>query len=393
MPDPYYAFTSKTARTHDQPITYFERPALGDLREHLVSAQLLAEWPRLSQDARVLCLHCGTGLAGIAAARQVPHGHVTLIDSHTVAVEATRRALIANQVGRATFLLGDCAQPVHGESFDCVLAHLPKGRAAWQQTVLDAAQVLKLDGMFYLAGANRAGIKSASRFLGEVFGNVSMLAYRGGCRILLASKTKQHSSSPTCGREDYYAWRTVETEVGGQPLVYASRPGLFAWKGLDEGTRLLLETLLTHPLRDDDRVWDIGSGAGPLTVLAARQAAHGSVLATDVDCRAHQATTRTITLNKLTNAESQLCDCAETLGGRTFSAVVTNPPFHQARGTTYAIAEQIIREAGRLLGPRGRLYLVANSFLQYKPILDSVFGDAQLLAERRGFKVWRSTRA
>ena len=96
--------------------------------------------------------------------------------------------------------------------------------------------------------------------------------------------------------------------------------------------------------------------------------------------------------NKLQNAEVLLSDCAEALTDRTFSAVVTNPPFHQARATTYAIAEQIIHEAARLLDPGGRLYLVANSFLQYKPMIERAFGKAQLLAETRGFKVWHAVR-
>ena len=83
MADAYYQFVARKATVQGQPATFFGRPAMGDLSEHLASAQLLDEWVRVSPDARVLCLHCGTGLAGIAAARQAPEGHVTLIDSHT----------------------------------------------------------------------------------------------------------------------------------------------------------------------------------------------------------------------------------------------------------------------------------------------------------------------
>jgi 16S rRNA (guanine1207-N2)-methyltransferase len=388
MADVYYQFTSHETTAQGQPATFYSRAALGDLEEHLASCQLLDEWARLSHDARVLCMHCGTGLSGLTAARQVPQGHITLVDNHVVAVRAAQRTLHANKIASADVRLGDCGQPVHGQTFDHVLAHLPKGRAAWQQTILDAAQLLRVDGTFYLTGANQSGIKSAAKYVKQIFGSVSVLGYRGGCRVLYADKPAQRPAPPANAADDYYTWRTIQAQVGEGTFTYATKPGLFAWKQLDQGTRLLLKTLQTHPLRADDRVWDIGCGGGPLTVLAARQANRGHVVATDVDLRAEQATQKTVQLNKLQNVQVLLSDCAEELDGQTFSAVVTNPPFHQARATTYAIAEQIINEAARLLEPGGRIYLVANSFLQYKPMLDQAFGDAQLLAQTRGFKVW-----
>jgi 16S rRNA (guanine1207-N2)-methyltransferase len=280
---------------------------------------------------------------------------------------------------------------VFGQTFDHVLAHLPKGRAVWQQTILDAAQLLDIDGTFYLAGANRSGIKSAAKYVQRVFGHVNVLGFRGGCRILSATRPTKIDIS---GRdtEDYYAWRRAQTKVRDNTLVYATKPGLFSWKALDQGTRLLLETLCAHPLRETDRVWDVGCGSGPLTLLAARQANRGHVVATDVDWRAVHATLETAALNELANVEVLLSDCAEALKGQSFSAVLTNPPFHQARATTYAIAEQIVQEAARLLDPGGRIYLVANSFLRYKPMIESAFGQAQLLAETRGYKIWHAIR-
>jgi 16S rRNA (guanine1207-N2)-methyltransferase len=392
MPDTYYQFAPHEATLAGQTITFYSRPALGDLQEHLTCAHLLAEWHRASPGARVLCLHCGTGLAGMAAARQATEGQVTLVDSHVVAVQAAERALQTNQLTRAHAVLGDCAQPMHGQTFDQVLAHLPKGRATWQQTILDAAQLLRVDGTFYLAGANQSGIKSAAKYLNQVFGNTSVLGYRGGCRVLCAVKAAAPPATTPGAADDYYAWRTIEAKIGDETLTYATKPGLFAWKGLDRGTRLLLKVLQTHPLRPDDRVWDLGCGGGPLTVLVARQAHEGRVVATDVDWRAEQATMRTVVHNKLQNVEVWLGDCAEALGPHIFDAVVTNPPFHQARATTYAIAEQIIAEAARRLDPGGRLYLVANSFLQYKPMIVAAFGDAQLLADAHGFKIWHAVK-
>jgi 16S rRNA (guanine1207-N2)-methyltransferase len=367
---------------------------MGSWDEHVTSALLLAEWIELSPDSRVLCMHAGSGLAGIAAALQAPRGQVTLIDSHVVAVQAAQSALQANQVRNACVKLGDCGQPVHGESYDCVLAHLPKGRAAWEQTIEDAAQALRRAGTLYLAGANKAGIKTAAKYVKHVFGNVHVLAYRGGCRIVSAIKGPTDLSTESSSTGDYYSWRTVETTVSHRRLVYATRPGLFSWRSLDKGTRLLAQILhTTEPLRADDRVLDLGCGCGVLTLIAAQQAYAGQVVGIDVDCRAETATRRTLALNQIENADVLLGDCAEPFSTGTFSAVVTNPPFHQERATTYAVAEQIIREASRVLVPGGRLYLVANHFLRYKPMIEAAFGEAKLLAEDQGYKIWHATRA
>ena len=68
------------------------------------------------------------------------------------------------------------------------------------------------------------------------------------------------------------------------------------------------------------------------------------------------------------------------------------PPFHHERATTYVIAEQIIREAAALLQRHGRLYLVANSFLKYGPVIEQAFGNVEILRKTNRFKVWSATK-
>jgi 16S rRNA (guanine1207-N2)-methyltransferase len=331
-------------------------------------------------------MHCGTGLTGAVAARLATGGQVTLLDANCVAVEAARRTLAANLVTNATVTLSDCAQAVLDRAFDTVISLLPKSRAAWEQTILDAAIVLRDGGDFFLAGANKAGIKSAARFIERTFGEVHVLAYRGGCRVVRASK----GEATVLPGSDYYAWQNVTAHVDEEVLQFVTKPGLFSWQHLDAGTRLLIQALRAHPLNRNDRVLDIGCGTGVLTLYAARQAPDGQVTAVDVDCRAVEATRRTLTLNQITNAEVKLSDCGDAVQNQTFSAVVTNPPFHREQATTYVIADQIIRDAARLLETGGRLYLVANSFLKYRPMIETTFGNATILRETTKFKVWQA---
>lgn len=385
-PDAYYTYLPLEAEIRGRRIVFFTRPSLGGVELDLAAARLLGEWAAVAADARVLHMHCGSGLAGAAVAARLGSGRLTMLDCHVAAVRAAQRTLEANGITQAEVVLSDCAQAVQGQVFDSVLALMPKSRAVWEQTILDAANVLREGGDFYLAGSNNQGIKSAARFMESVFGPVYVLAYKGGSRVLRAVK----GPGTQVPASDYYLWRTIQVEVGGESLAYVTRPGLFSWAELDDGTRLLIETLQAHGLRADDRVLDLGSGSGVLSLVAARQAPGGHVVAVDADCRAVEATRRTLAHNRIENAEVLLSDITEALGERAFSALVTNPPFHREQATNYVIGGQIIREAARHLERRGRLYLVANAFLRYEPLLLETFGNAEVLSANSRFKVWHA---
>lgn len=386
--DPYYQYEPLQEEIRGQPVPYLSRRALGRRQERLPSARLLAEWTVVDPQEEVLNMHCGNGLVGAALAIQSGLDQITMLDNHIAAVETSRRTLQANDLYNAQVVLSDCAQAAGERTFDSIVALLPKGRAVWERTVLDAAVRLRTDGRFYLAGANSSGIKSAAKFIRRVFGNVVVLGYRGGCQVLRAVK----KTSPALPANDYYVWRTASARVGETSFEYVTKPGLFSWKQLDAGSRLMIECLDAHPLHREDRVLDIGCGSGVLSLVAARQAQDGHVTAVDADCRAVEATRRTLSHNRVGHAEVVLSDCGWAVRDRSFTAIVTNPPFHQDKSTAYVIARQIIRDAARLLQRDGQLYLVANSFLKYRPIIQDAFGHVELLCHTNRFKVWHAVK-
>jgi 16S rRNA (guanine1207-N2)-methyltransferase len=386
--DTYYRCQYAEAIVDGQPLTWATRAALGPPGDRLTSALLLAESARADPGARVLYMHCAEGIAGAAIGRQLEGGSLTLLDAHVAAVDAARCTLSANRIARAQIMLSDCASAVRDQRYDLVLSLLPKGRAVWEQTVLDAAAILRPGGDLILAGANDSGIKTAAKFVERVFGEAIVLAYRGSCRAIRAARP----TSLELPESDDDEWHIHEERVGEIQLAYATKPGLFSWQRLDDGTRLLIEAMYAHPLERDDRVLDLGSGSGVLALVAERQAARGSVVAVDADCRAVEATRRTLAHNHVTHAQALVSDCAWAVRGQAFTAVVTNPPFHRQRDTTYAVVEQMIRDAARLLIPGGRLCLVGNRFLRYGPLIEGAFGSATVLSQTNRYTVWYATR-
>lgn len=124
----------------------------------------------------VLDLGCGTGLAGLAAARRAMDGRVVLVDADVRAVESAGRTLRANGILRAEALVSDCGSAVLERRFDVVVTNPPFHQGVGVdyevacQFVRDAARVLRRGGRLFLV-ANR--FLRYRDLIGKLFGNVS----------------------------------------------------------------------------------------------------------------------------------------------------------------------------------------------------------------------------
>ncbi|MCB8889612.1 methyltransferase [Vreelandella malpeensis] len=193
-----------------------------------------------------------------------------------------------------------------------------------------------------------------------------------------------------------YATRTVKraapdpwTRFGVGELSLVSHPGVFGHGKVDEGTRLLLETLERELQGSPRRVLDMGCGDGIITAWLARRGF--DVTAVDVSAFAVQACRRTLEANDLT-ARVVESNVYAGIDGERFDLIVSNPPFHQEREISFGPSARLIERACDHLTPRGQLVLVANAFLPYPDLLDRALGSFETLADNRRFKVYRAGR-
>lgn len=137
----------------------------------------------------VLDQGCGTGLAGLAAARRASEGHVVLVDVDVRAVESARRTLEANGIANGEVLLSDCGSAVLDRRFDVVIANPPFHQDVRVddevacQFVRDAARLLNPGGRFFLV-ANR--FLRYGDLIGEVLGNVRAVHVDNRYHVLAA---------------------------------------------------------------------------------------------------------------------------------------------------------------------------------------------------------------
>jgi 16S rRNA (guanine1207-N2)-methyltransferase len=378
----YYTFRKWSVTAHGHDVTVAGKPGIWSWDTLDPGTAALLEVADVEPGDDVLDLGCGTGVIGAVAGVLAPQGRVRLVDCNVAAVACAERTLAANGVANGEARLADGVSELSPASFDLVLSHLPRGRAVQEELIQGAAWVLRPGGRFYFVAHKRAGVKGAIATARELFGRCGVVRQKKGYHVALAVRLADLQPSPPT---DSYAARTMTLD--GVQTTLVSKPGVFAWDRLDEGTAALVGAMEIGPR---DRVLDLGCGTGLAGLAAARRATEGQVVLVDADVRAVESVRRTLMANGIANAEVLASDCgsailarhfdarhfdARRFDGRRFDGIITNPPFHQDVGVDYEVACQFVRDAARLLRRGGRLFLVANRFLRYGDLIRETFGN------------------
>lgn len=146
-------------------------------------------------------------------------------------------------------------------------------------------------------------------------------------------------------------------ELRGVPLTFHTTWGLFSPKGIDDGTRLLLEHL---EVRRDDHILDLGCGYGPLGLTLARLAPEGVSVLVDKDFVAVEYSRKNAIINRIDNTEILLSNGFDQLGTRRFDLIVSNLPAKSNKEQYYLYFYDALAH----LNPGGCIYVVTISGLR-----------------------------
>jgi 16S rRNA (guanine1207-N2)-methyltransferase len=354
--------------------------AIGDAA--ILAADLVAP----ASDERVALLGCGNGALGVALARRLPAGHLTLSDPSLIARRLARLTLAASGVVGVEVSDELSLLPGGAGAFDRVVVLVPASRALGRRWLAETHALLRPGGLLSLAGANRAGVQPLIADAAALFGAAHTLGYGRGCRVAEAVRRDEPPVPPPWAAAPGIApgtWHILRVDLPDGPAEMLSLPGIFSYDRLDEGTALLLEHL--GPCRGL-RVLDAGCGYGPLGVAAARLGAD-RVTMLDVNALAVAAAQANSMRLGLGCAEVAASDALEAAAGATYDLIVSNPPFHAGKTVDTAMAAAFIGQARALLAPGGRLVLVANRFLPYERHMALLFARVSVVVANRGFRV------
>ncbi|WP_281884005.1 class I SAM-dependent methyltransferase [Paenibacillus sp. YYML68] len=193
-----------------------------------------------------------------------------------------------------------------------------------------------------------------------------------------------YTSKPTAEHDLH----TVEEVLRGRKLRFVTDAGVFSKKGIDFGSKLLIETMVLKP---DARVLDVGCGYGPIGISAALLMTSGHVTMVDINERAIALAKLNLERNGVEQAEVLQSDKLEQVMDRQFDAVLTNPPIRAGKETVHHIFEQ----AYEVLVPGGDLWVVIQK-KQGAPSavkkLEELFSAVEEVERDKGYWIIKATK-
>jgi len=248
---------------------------------------------------------------------------------------------------------------------------------------------LEVGGELCLTGYKQEGVKTLASRAATAWQTTAALE-RGDGGLHLYRLRKHAPSVESLADGAYHRLREIG-EWQGTPLW--SKPGIFAWDRIDDGSRLLLEQL-PHTLQGLDLAecsgLDLGCGYG-LLALALAQAGCARVIATDNNAAAIAATSHNLQqVSVRDGVQVVLDDCAGSIRERV-DLLLCNPPFHQGFAVEGSLTDRFLAAAKRLLKPKAQALFVVNAFIPLERKAQEHFARVETLANDRRFKVLRLT--
>jgi 16S rRNA (guanine1207-N2)-methyltransferase len=341
---------------------------------------------------RILLLEGGDGWLAANVAELVPDGKVLSLDRD---VRKVRKAKI--EVSHFPNVEVDSTVLPPKENWDMILMTIPKGRRFARLLLIHSWKALTPGGKLILAGPTRAGAKAVIKDAKRLFGNGVILGYRSHQRVAQCRKEGQLPIPlPIEFQQEGIAPGTTHFLEVRRPegiLKFETHPGIFSWETLDEGTSLLLKTLV---FRQGSNVWDVGCGYGAIGLSAALAGAE-IVWMNDINLLAVDYAQQNAVRNRLEKKAAVFPGDVLEMPKSThpppdFDLIVSNPAFHQGHKVDKSMADSLIQGASRFLRTEGRLVLVANRFLNYDLFMRTHFKRVERIAETNKYHIIQALR-
>ena len=384
----YYTYKQSDYTLRDIKVSFYTKPGLPDWENVSASIRLLAEHIQVKHQGRLLLFGCEKGITATLLARMFNPYEIWATDDNYIAIQTCRATLQLNGITNFTVFGPELDLPEN--SFDCAVIDLPKGRSNARRWLSAAQHAIKPGGQCYLAGANNLGIQSIIRDGEALFGNLALLGYKKGNRIVRLEKLAFPPASPKWIDDPGIApgtWIKFTASINNQVYTLSSLPGVFSHDHLDEGSRLLIEHF---PDMQNQKVLDLGCGCGIIGLIAARQGAEHVDLV-DVNLSAIASARKNVNEYHISRARVFPGDLFDWVKDEKYTLIVSNPPFHTGRAVDTLAAETFIKQTPGQLIVDGCLLIVANKFIRYDRLMKQSFGRVDIIAETSKYHLIRAT--
>ena len=260
----------------------------------------------------------------------------------------------------------------------------PKSAQISHHIINQASALLKAEGQLLLSGEKNDGVKTYSDHACKLFGDKCKPQKQGN--YYLACITKYAVSNQLLDDKDYLNLRAIKST---ENLPLQSKPGIFGWNKIDQGSAFLIEHLSgflqSYPAGNAPQsLLDLGCGYGYLS-CAASLYGFQQITATDNNAAALIACKANFDSLKI-NGKIIAGDAGSQLDEK-FDAIICNPPFHQGFNIDSALTEKFLNASKRLLAPKGKALFVVNNFIALEKKAKDYFSEVEEVARSGSFKL------
>ncbi|WP_269930858.1 class I SAM-dependent methyltransferase [Aminobacter sp. HY435] len=274
----------------------------------------------------------------------------------------------------------DVSAQAEGEGYDLALVLAGRHRGLNELRVAEAIERVVPGGLVVVAGGKDDGIASLRKRLGGLVEIEDHLPKFHGTALWFRRGAQADAAAATLRADN------PEMLVEGR---FRTAPGMFSHERVDTGSRLLVEHL---PSDIKGKVADFCAGWGYVAAEVSARARSLTVLDLfEADFASLEAAKLNVPSSPV-EAGFHWSDLTKEPVERRYDVVVMNPPFHQDRDADPEIGQRMIKAAAAALKPGGRLFMVANRHLPYKPVLEASFSWVREIALEDGFRVWFAQR-
>lgn len=175
-----------------------------------------------------------------------------------------------------------------------------------------------------------------------------------------------------------------KVKIKNKDFEFMTDNGVFSKKGLDFGTRSLLETINIEEITGN--VLDFGCGYGPIGIYVASMT-NANVHMIDINRRSLELARRNVNLNHV-NVQIYESNLYENVT-ETFDYIISNPPIRVGKTILY----ELLFKAKEHLEKNGKLIIVVNKDQGAKSLMKDLEKEYKvcLLNKNKGFYIIEAT--
>jgi len=252
-----------------------------------------------------------------------------------------------------------------------------KEKAVVHHVINAAARLLKTGGELILAGEKHQGIQTYIKKAEQRLGGEAVVEKDGPARIGVIQKK---SVGEILDDSDY---ATLRPAISTDDIVFHSKPGVFGWQKIDQGSAFMASQLAIAPIKNN-RLLDLGCGYGYISVMAQKYQP-ALTHATDNNAAAVLACKKNFALNNITG--DVIVDHIGASLAPEYDVVLCNPPFHQGFDVEHSLTHDFVAASSRLLRREGQALFVTNSFVALERVAAKYFTKVHAIADNKQFKV------